>query len=78
MLPFYQKKKYPHFKLVAFVSRLEYITHDRNHHKRFIGALYNHVNGSFKNKECEIYNLKGVLHLLPQKAPKLACFVLYL
>ena len=23
-------------------------------------------------------NLKGVLHLLPQKAPKLACFVLYL
>ena len=23
-------------------------------------------------------NFKGVLHLLPQKAPKLACFVLYL
>ena len=22
--------------------------------------------------------IKGVLHLLPQKAPKLACFVLYL
>ena len=25
-----------------------------------------------------IFCLKGVLHLLPQKAPNLACFVLYL
>ena len=25
-----------------------------------------------------VETLKGVLHLLPQKAPKLACFVLYL
>ena len=24
------------------------------------------------------FEFKGVLHLLPQKAPKLACFVLYL
>ena len=27
---------------------------------------------------CQIWGLKGVLHLLTQKAPKLACFVLYL
>ena len=63
---------------MAFLSRLEYITHNKNHHKRFTGALYNHDNGPFKNKECEIYNLKGVLHFLQQKAPKLAYFVLYL
>ena len=25
-----------------------------------------------------LFAIKGVLHLLPQKAPKLACFVLYL
>ena len=37
MLPFYQKKKYPY--LVAFVSRLEYITHDKTITYRFIGAL---------------------------------------
>ena len=75
MLPFYQKKKYPY--LVACMSRLEYITHDKNHHKCFTGVLYNHDNGPFKNKECGIYNLKWVLHLLQQKAPKLACFELF-
>ena len=48
------------------------MTHDKNHHKRFTGALYNHDNGPFKNKECEIYHLKWVPHPLQQKAPKLA------
>ena len=27
---------------------------------------------------CQLWAVKEVLHLLPQKAPKLACFVLYL
>ena len=57
ILPFYQKKKYAY--LVVFMSRLEYITHDKNRDKRFTGALYNYDNGPFKNKECEIYNLNG-------------------
>ena len=31
-----------------------------------------------KENTCKFQTLKGVLHLLPPKAPKLACFVLYL
>ena len=36
-------------------------------------TIRQHVITNGKQKQ-----VKGVLHLLPQKAPKLACFVLYL
>ena len=34
--------------------------------------------GTFIDIESAFISIKGVLHLLPQKASKLACFVLYL
>ena len=38
----------------------------------------NHISITSQTDFLFLCDIKGVLHLLPQKAPKLACFVLYL
>ena len=37
-----------------------------------------HIHAASEHGTANLWSFKGVLHLLPQKAPKLACFVLYL
>ena len=61
-------------KITVFVSKLQGFFYQKSESsfKMFINsALY------FTKSLLPEY-FKGVLHLLPQKAPKLACFVLYL
>ena len=86
-----QKISYPNYrvsrKCVLGLGLYVYICIEKStfFHFFFFFFLGNWVTGTFNvDNDFALINLsrnksiKGVLHLLPQKVPKLACFVLYL